>query len=296
MLIVPPVNQSEPTVRTISPSQLGMSVSVKKEAFKMEAIQTATYPQARVYNIPAIKITARERDELILAHLPQVRLIARRIHDRLPESVSLDDLVSTGVIGLIAAIDRFDATQNVKLKTYAEYKIRGAILDSLRGLDWAPRQQRRRSKQIEAAICTAEQRLRRSPTEEEIASELGQTLAQYHAWLVDSRGLNLTSLEASSGDEESHDVLQFVSSDEASWPSRLLERSELQRLLAEAIEKIPAVEKTVISLYYHEELTLREIAKVVNLHESRISQLKTQAILRLRSSLAYRWPAPRCIV
>jgi len=103
-------------------------------------------------------LSAEVREQLILEHLPQVRLIARRIHQRLPESVSLDDLVSTGVVGLIAAIDRFDASHNVKLKTYAEYKIRGAILDGLRGLDWAPRQQRRRSKQIEAAILSAEHR------------------------------------------------------------------------------------------------------------------------------------------
>src|SRR5579862_10053817 len=115
---------------------------------------------------------AEERERLILEHLPRVRLIARRIHERLPESVNLEDLISTGTIGLIAAIDRFDPRHNVKLKTYAEYKIRGAILDSLRGLDWAPRQQRRRAKQIEAAICTAEQRLHRMPSEEEIAAEL----------------------------------------------------------------------------------------------------------------------------
>ena len=102
-----------------------------------------------------------------------MRLIARRIHDRLPESVSLDDLISTGIVGLISAIDRFDPSHNVKLKTYAEYKIRGAILDSLRGLDWAPRQQRKRSKQIEAAIARAEQLLHRSPTEEEIAAAAG---------------------------------------------------------------------------------------------------------------------------
>jgi RNA polymerase sigma factor for flagellar operon FliA len=113
-------------------------------------------------------LAADVREQLILEHLPQVRLIARRIHERLPESVSLDDLVSTGVVGLISAIDRFDASHNVKLKTYAEYKIRGAILDGLRGLDWAPRQQRKRSKQIEAAMVSAEHRLQRSASEEEL--------------------------------------------------------------------------------------------------------------------------------
>src|SRR6202789_3861471 len=139
---------------------------------------------------------AEGRERLILEHLPQVRLIARRIHERLPESVNLEDLISTGTIGLIAAIDRFDPRHNVKLKTYAEYKIRGAILDSLRGLDWAPRQQRKRSKQIEVAISAAEQRLHRGPTEEEIASELKLLVEEYHEWLIEVRGLNLGSLES----------------------------------------------------------------------------------------------------
>jgi RNA polymerase sigma factor for flagellar operon FliA len=236
---------------------------------------------------------ADERERLILEHLPQVRLIARRIHERLPESVNLDDLVSTGTLGLIAAIDRFDSSHNVKLKTYAEYKIRGAILDSLRGLDWAPRQQRKRSKQIEAAISVAEQRLHRAPSEEEIALQLDVTLEEYHEWLVDIRGVNLGSLEVSHPEEEGRNLLEYVSDDEENWPSRLLERSELQRLLAGAIEKMPSTERTVISLYYHEELTLREISKIVNLHESRVSQLKSQAILRLRSYLEKRWPVER---
>lgn len=239
-------------------------------------------------------ISPAEREQLILEHLPQVRLIARRIHDRLPESVSLDDLVSTGIVGLISAIDRFDASHNVKLKTYAEYKIRGAILDSLRGLDWAPRQQRKRAKQIEAAISEAEHRLHRSPTEEEIAEQLGISLEEYHEWLVEVRGLNIGSLEATAPEEEgSRDLLRFVSSDEDDWPSRQLERSELQRLLADSIAKMPEIERTVLSLYYYEEMTLREISKIVHLHESRISQLKTQAIMRLRAAMEKRWPTQR---
>jgi RNA polymerase sigma factor for flagellar operon FliA len=236
---------------------------------------------------------AAEREQTILEHLPQVRLIARRIHERLPESVSLDDLVSTGIVGLISAVDNFDPTHNVKLKTYAEYKIRGAILDSLRGLDWAPRQQRKRSKQIESAIAAAEQRLKRMPSEEEIAGELGLSLEDYHDWLVEVRGVNLGSLENASGQEGSRDLLKYVAADEENSPARILERAELERLLAQSIEKMPYVERTVLSLYYHEELTLREIAKIVNLHESRVSQLKSQAILRLRSYILKRWPMER---
>jgi RNA polymerase sigma factor for flagellar operon FliA len=246
------------------------------------------------YGKAAPGLRPEERERLILEHLPQVRLIARRIHDRLPESVSLEDLVSTGILGLISAIDRFDASHNVKLKTYAEYKIRGAILDSLRGLDWAPRQQRKRAKRIEAAIAAAEQRLQRSPTEEEIAQELGISIAEYHDWLVEVRGLNIGSLENAAPDEESRrDLLRFVSGGEEEWPSRQLERAELQRLLAATIARMPEIERTVLSLYYYEEMTLREIAKIVNLHESRISQLKSQAVLRLRAALAKPWPTER---
>ena len=236
---------------------------------------------------------AEERERLILEHLPQVRLIARRIHERLPESVSLEDLISTGTIGLIAAIDRFDPAHNVKLKTYAEYKIRGAILDSLRGLDWAPRQQRKRSKQIETAIAAAEQKLHRIPSEEEIAAELNVSIEEYHGWLVDIRGVNLGSLEHASSDDNTRDLLKFVADSEEDWPSLIVERLELQKLLTEAIERMPHTERIVLSLYYHEELTLREIAKVVKLHESRISQLKSQAILRLRAYMQKRWPMRR---
>jgi RNA polymerase sigma factor for flagellar operon FliA len=238
---------------------------------------------------------ASERERLILEHLPQVRLIARRIQERLPENIALDDLISTGVIGLIAAIDHFDPTQNVKLKTYAEYKIRGAILDSLRGLDWAPRQKRRQAKQIDAAIAAAEQRLHRAPTEDEIALELGITIAEYHEWLVEIRGLNIGSLECA-GSEQGQDLLQYIPDTTEALPSTLLERSELERLVAEGIGGIPEIERTVLSLYYHEELTLKEIAQVVNLHESRISQLKTQAILRLRGRLVAQWPRSRGLV
>jgi RNA polymerase sigma factor for flagellar operon FliA len=268
-----------------------------KEATKQKAAKVEAPVSTSGHRAYRTALSQEEREQLILDHLPQVRLIARRIHDRVPDSVNLDDMVSTGIVGLIAAIDRFDASHNVKLKTYAEYKIRGAILDSLRGLDWAPRQQRKRSKQIEAAIAAAEQRLHRSPTETEIAIELGLSIEAYHEWLVEVRGLNLGSLESAPPDEEnnSRDLLNFISDDEEQWPSRLLERSELQRLLAESISKMPDVEKMVLSLYYYEEMTLREISKIIGLHESRISQLKSQAVLRLRSSMEKRWPTHRGI-
>jgi len=233
---------------------------------------------------------ADERERLILEHLPQVRLIARRIHGRLPENVSLEDLVSAGIVGLIAAIDQYDPSHQVKLKTYAEHKIRGAILDALRGLDWAPRQRRKKAKQIEFAIAKAEQRLHCTPAEDEIAAEMGLDLEEYHRWLVEVQGLNLGSLEYTSDDGEGQGLLEYISDNQDLLPSRLLEKSELEKLLAESIRKMPAMERTVLGLYFTEELTLREIAKVVDLHESRISHLKSQAILRLRADLQKVWP------
>src|SRR5258706_14400409 len=143
-----------------------------------------------------------DRERLILEHLPQVRLIARRIHERLPENVSLDDLISNGIIGLIAAVDRFDPAQNVLLKTYAEHKIRGAIYDGLREMDWAPKNKRRRAKQIEAAINTLEQRLGRAPGEEEIAAELKVGLEEYQQWLFEGHGLTIVSLEFAHQDQQ----------------------------------------------------------------------------------------------
>ena len=231
-----------------------------------------------------------ERERLILEHLPQVRLIARRIRDRLPENVSLEDLVSAGIVGLIAAVDQYDPAHNVKLQTYAEYKIRGAILDSLRGLDWAPRQRRKKAKRIEFAISRAEQRLHRIPGEDEIATEMGVDLEEYHRWLVEVQGVNIGSLEYTRKDGEGKRLLEYLSDDQDQLPSRVLERSQLEQLLSDAILKIPPLERTVLGLYYVKDLTMREIAQVVNLSESRISHLKSQAILRLRANIEKVWP------
>src|ERR1700719_2521453 len=219
------------------------------------------------YGSAGAAFSAEERERLILAHVPCVRHIARRIHKRLPKSVSLDDLVSTGVIGLISAIDRFNRMQKATLRTYAEYKIRGAILDGLRGLDWAPRRLRKRVKQIGAAISMAEQRLRRSPDEEEVAKELGLTIDQYRHWLIALNGLNLERLEN-----------QEVST------SHSVQSGELRVLFNVAISKLPNVERSVLHLYYYEQLRLREIAEILGVSDVRISQLKRQAILRLCSS------------
>jgi RNA polymerase sigma factor FliA len=230
------------------------------------------------------------REKLILEHMPQVRLIARRIYEKLPCNVNFDDLVSTGTVGLITAIDRFDPAQGVKLKTYAEYKIRGAILDSLRTADWAPRLERKHARLMESAVNVLQTRLQRTPTEDEVATELGIPVAEYREWAASVHSLAIGSLDSASSKEDSRDVLQFVAADEQWVPSEIFERSELRTLLARAVSRMPECERKVLNLYYQKELTLREISQMMDLHESRISQLKSQGIRRLRTFLAQRWP------
>ena len=238
-------------------------------------------------------MSAEERDRLILEHLPQVRWIAASIHEKLPAEFCEEDLVSTGILGLIAAIDNFDPTHKASLRTYAEYRIRGAILDSLRGLDGIPPHKRKKAKQLQAAIQSAEHKLQRLPSDEDIAEELGITLAAYHEWLLDVRGVSLGSLDAAGADEDGRTILRYVADERSESPALLFERTEMESMLAEAIESIPYIEKVVIDLYFRQELTLAEIARVVNLHTSRISQLKMQAVLRIRAYLDTKWPAAK---
>lgn len=231
----------------------------------------------------------QRREALVLQHLPQVRAIARRIHDRLPPHISLDDLVAPGIVGLLAAIDNFDPDLNVQLNTYAERRIRGAILDSLREMDWVPRETRKKSRVLERAIHRLKQRFGREPEAEEIATEVGIQIDEYQAWLSELQGIDLEQLEPADSAEPNRALINVISEDESRWPSRIVERAELERILAQAIERMPKVERTVLSLYYYEEMNLREIAEIMGLHLSRIGQLRVQAILRLRSHLERVW-------
>ncbi|HEX4166275.1 MAG TPA: FliA/WhiG family RNA polymerase sigma factor [Bryobacteraceae bacterium] len=244
-----------------------------------------------MYSYATVERSSEERDELILEHLPQVNWIATRIHEKLPPNVELDDLISAGIVGLLAAVDNFDPGRNTTLRTYAEYKIRGAILDSIRGLDGIPSHKRKRLKQVQQAIASAERKLQATPLDEDIAAELNISLAEYQQWMVDLRGVSLGSLQVVDGEEV--DLLQFISDDEDETPARLLERAELERVVTDGMKKMPENERTVLSLYYKEELNLREIGSIMNLHTTRISQLRAQGILRLRSLVEHKWPTER---
>jgi len=244
------------------------------------------------YSGPAAD-SSSERERLILEHLPQVRWVATRIHEKLPDATCLEDLISIGIVGLINAIDNFDPQFNVKLKTYAEHKIRGAILDSLRGLDGIPAHKRKNLKQMQAAVGILEQRLQRAPSEEEIAAHLGISLQGYQDALLELRGVSLGSLDSTSHDDDSRSLINFIADPEENSPVRQLERSELQKLIAEGLKKMPRVEGMVLDLYYRQELGIREIAPILGLHITRVSQIKAQAVLRLRNYLQRHWPTPK---
>src|SRR5580658_4543196 len=236
---------------------------------------------------------AAQREALILEHLPQVRWIATRFHEKLPGNTCLEDLISIGIVGLINAIDSFDPKFNVKLKTYAEHKIRGAILDSLRGMDGVPPHKRKRLKQMQAAIVTLEQRLQRAPLEEEIAAELGISHKEYQDALLELRGITVGSLDAVPNDSDKRSLIYYLADREDQSPARLLERSELEKLIQEGLDKMPRVERLVLDLYYRQGQNIREIAPILDLHITRISQIKAQAVLRLRTYIERRWPTPR---
>jgi RNA polymerase sigma factor for flagellar operon FliA len=233
------------------------------------------------------------RERLIMEHLPQVRWIATRLHERLRDNTCLEDLISTGIIGLINAIDNFDPKFNVKLKTYAEFKIRGAILDSLRGLDGVAPHKRKRLKQIQAAMAALEQRLQRAPLEEEIAAELKISHKEYQDSLLELQGVTLGSLDATPREGDSRNLLHYISDKAENSPALVFERAELEKLIQEGLDKMPRVERLVLDLYYRQEQNIREIAPILDLHITRISQIKTQGVLRLRNYIERRWPAQR---
>lgn len=230
--------------------------------------------------------TAQERDVLLMEHLPTVRYIARRIHERLPQHVDLDDLVSAGVVGLIDAFSKFDHSKKVQFKSYAQFRIRGAILDSLRTLDWSPRELRRKGRAVEEAIRAVTQRMRRAPTEQEIASEMKLSLAEYQQLLGDLKGLEIGSLHMERSEDSGDEELAYIPGSPEDDPLFRCLKGEMKQRLADAIEDLPEKERMVLTLYYYEELTMREIGLTLGVVESRVSQIHSSAVLRLRSSLA----------
>ena len=226
-----------------------------------------------------------ERERMLLEHLPTVRYIARRIHERLPQHVELDDLVSAGVVGLIDAFSKFDHTKKVQFKSYAQFRIRGAILDSLRTLDWSPRELRRKGRAVEEAIRALTQRLGRAPAEQEIATDLGLELTEYQQLLGDLKGLEIGSLHVERTEDSGDEELAYIPGSPEDDPLFRCLQSEMRERLAGAIDGLPEKERLVLTLYHYEGLTMKEIGQMLGVVESRVSQIHSSAVIRLRAAL-----------
>jgi RNA polymerase sigma factor for flagellar operon FliA len=228
------------------------------------------------------------REFFIKQYAPLVKYVAGKVAVGMPSNVEFDDLVGFGVFGLLDAIDKFDTDKNVKFKTYAVTRIRGAIFDELRSIDWVPRSVRQKTREIEDAIVNLESRLGRTASDTEIASSLGVSEDEFQQTLFKISGTSVMSLNDvwySGDDADRISIGDSIESPSSLNPDVIVEREEIKRVIVEAINELPEKEKMVLVLYYYEDLTLKEIGQVLNVTESRVSQLHTKANLRLRSKL-----------
>ena len=228
------------------------------------------------------------RDELILNFSPLVKYVAGRLASSLPQTVDTADLISYGIFGLIDAIEKFDLARGIKFETYAIARIKGAIIDELRAMDWVPRSVRSRAREIEQTYVALENELRRVPEDQEVADRMGISLKEFHGILTKLSYTSVVSFEELwvGGDrDDPQSAIGSIRDETADDPVALFESVEVKDILAEAIERLPEREKTVIALYYYEGLTLKEIGQVLGVTESRVSQLHTKSVLRLRARL-----------
>ena len=229
------------------------------------------------------------RDKIVIEHGPLIRYIVNRIAVRLPSHIDLDDLHNTGVIGLMDAIEKYDPDKNCKFKTYAEFRIKGAILDQLRSLDWVPRSVRQKSRKLERAYGEVEQRLGRQATEEEVADSLGLQIEKFHDLMNQVRGISLVNLEEIRGTNADGDrtgtFADIVEDVTAENPFATLKTVETKHVIADTIGALPEKERLVVSLYYYEDLNMKEIGNILGITESRVCQIHTKAVLRLRQKL-----------
>jgi len=233
-----------------------------------------------------IEMDAAQRERVVLDFAPAIRHIARRLSFRLPPALDVEDLVHAGVMGLMDAIEKYDAARDVKFKTYAEFRVRGAMLDEIRSLDWVPRSVHEKSGMLNVARQAVERRLGRAATGEEIAQEMGMAPEEYDAFLYQAKAVMLLSLEdLGVQDDEECRLVESIADTQAESPLLSLLSQGVRNRLVAAIGHLSPRERQIITLYYHEELTMREIGLVLNVTESRICQLHTQAILRLKGTL-----------
>ncbi|MBF0416284.1 MAG: FliA/WhiG family RNA polymerase sigma factor [Magnetococcales bacterium] len=227
------------------------------------------------------------RDDVIIKYAPMVKYVASRISMKLPQSVDIDDLIQVGVLGLIDAVAKFDPNRGIKFQTYAEFRVRGAILDELRAMDWVPRAVRQVSGHIQSVYQQLEGELGRPAEDEEVANRLQITLNEFYEQLDSVRGISILSFEdiRPSLEEEEWDILEILADPDVEDPLESIGLQEMRLAMSEAIDSLPEKERLVLTLYYYEELTMCEIGEVLGLTESRISQLHSKAALRMRAKM-----------
>lgn len=234
------------------------------------------------------RIETTEKDRLILEYSPLIKFIAQKIAVRLPSNIELDDLISSGVIGLMDAIDKYDPNRDNKFKTYAEFRIRGAILDELRAQDWVPRSIRDKAKLLDRTMVNLEAELGRVPADEEVAKALNVNIEEFHELLNQVRPVSLLSIDESQtfSNVDKKSILNILEGCKLNNPFNQLNVKTVKDIVTQAIEELPERQRLVLSLYYYEDLNLKEIGKVLRVTESRVSQLHAQAVSRLRNKLA----------
>ena len=238
--------------------------------------------------VEEIEITTENREEVIIKYSPMIKYVANRIAMRLPPHIEVDDLISVGVLGLMDAITKYDSSRGAKFKTYAEFRVRGAILDELRSMDWVPRSIRQKASKVDKVVQGLQAKLRRTPEDEEVAQEMGLSLDQFHETLNETKSIPIFSLEdlgiaKESGDQQS--LLDCLAGKADADPQTQVRLVELKEIIAKAIDALPEKERLMVSLYYYEELTMKEIGAVLDITESRVSQIHSKAVYRLRTKL-----------
>lgn len=238
--------------------------------------------------VEEIEITTENREEVIIRYSPMIKYVANRIAMRLPPHIEVDDLISVGVLGLMDAISKYDSSRGAKFKTYAEFRVRGAILDELRALDWVPRSIRQKASAVEKVVRSLESKLRRLPEDDEVAKEMDMSLDQFYRTIDETKSVPVFSLEdlgiaKESGEQQS--LLDCLAGKADADPQTQIRLIELKEIIAKAIDTLPEKERLMVSLYYYEELTMKEIGAVLDITESRVSQIHSKAVLHLRTKL-----------
>lgn len=265
-------------------------VSSEVETSELEASELGTSddllnePDSEPASVPH----SQDREEVLLGYLPLVTFLARRIHANLPAHIELEDLVNAGILGLLDAYNKFDSTKNVRFSSYAHVRIRGSIIDSLRSLDWGPRELRRKGRQLARTLVTLTARLNRAPMETETAQELGLSLSEYQRLVRDLKGLEIGHLQEFRFDDSGEELLASVPAAPEESPYLRCMQRERSRHLREAVAALPHCEGEVIRLYYIQNMTMKEVGKTMGVVESRVSQIHSSALVRLRKKLAAR--------